>query len=651
MRLARIALAAAVSLVVPVMGPATPATATNADSGTPLPLTNFSSMLVDASHDHLILGDWGHGVLVTDLAGHPIAEVPEPGTEGIALSPDNRTLYVAMGTSDAIAAIDMNTLTEVAHYETGQGIQPHAVAFSAGKIWFGYYRDAWTGGLGSIDPAQGAPSETLEEIGRAGALAASPAAPGTLVGSFDDGNGELDTFDVSSGTPRVVARRSTWSWELAISPDGKYVATSVDGVLRVDDLARSGLYPSFHYGQAESAPAFAADGTLAFAEQDGEGPFLHYVVRTLGPQGEPLRTYTFGPEQSGEGVIAGLGWVPDGSRLLAVDAQGSPYSLHALGDPEKADIELAPLETDPWLPVAEKSFELTIAARSAKEFDRNTVLHVTRTDANHPGVVVLPDVPVRLQAAYPPVGFVIRDTAPAGTYTYHVTLDGDATHMAADSPAPILVHHPTALTVATDATTYSYDATAKVTAHLGTTQDTRKVSIYAQPYGGKKTLIKTATVDSHGNLATSYKLTRSTTFTAAFVGDSAYPPATATRTAGDHVKVAVSLSSYYTSTHYGSTLYRVYHHTDKAKENVTVTPNKDGQCLRFETQRYYKSAWHTLSTSSCSTLSRTSTGSGTMALSHATNQRLRMRAEYVHSSKDNTNLDTWGAWQYFTVRR
>jgi hypothetical protein len=26
-------------------------------------------------------------------------------------------------------------------------------------------------------------------------------------------------------------------------------------------------------------------------------------------------------------------------------------------------------------------------------------------------------------------------------------------------------------------------------------------------------------------------------------------------------------------------------------------------------------------------------------------------AQYVHSSQNNTNLSTWGAWQYFTVRQ
>ncbi len=207
------------------------------------------------------------------------------------------------------------------------------------------------------------------------------------------------------------------------------------------------------------------------------------------------------------------------------------------------------------------------------------------------------------------------------------------------------------MSITTNAPSYAYGATAKITAHLGTTYNGRTLAIYAQPYGGKKALIETGTVDSRGNLATTYELTRKTTFTAAFAGDYRYAPATAATTAPAYAKVSESLSGYYGSTHYGGLLYRVYHHTAKAKLNVTVTPNKAGQCVRFQIQRYYSDAWHTQSTSPCRTLSTTSTSYATLGLSNAVNSKFRMRAEYLHSSKDTGNLSTRGAWQYFTVRQ
>lgn len=53
----------------------------------------------------------------------------------------------------------------------------------------------------------------------------------------------------------------------------------------------------------------------------------------------------------------------------------------------------------------------------------------------------------------------------------------------------------------------------------------------------------------------------------------------------------------------------------------------------------------------CSSLGSTSAGRHQMSLTKYVNSRFRIAAEYIHSSKDNTNLSTWGAWQYFTVRQ
>jgi len=73
--------------------------------------------------------------------------------------------------------------------------------------------------------------------------------------------------------------------------------------------------------------------------------------------------------------------------------------------------------------------------------------------------------------------------------------------------------------------------------------------------------------------------------------------------------------------------------------------------VKFQIQRYYSDAWHTQSTSSCHALSTTSTSYATVTLTNAVSSKFRIRAEYVHSTKDTGNLSTWGAWQYFTVRK
>lgn len=296
-----------------------------------------------------------------------------------------------------------------------------------------------------------------------------------------------------------------------------------------------------------------------------------------------------------------------------------------------------------------RTAQLTVSGKlSAAPYSPGEVVHVVKSDLAHPTGVALPDAPLSADGT-----FHIADVPQVGgANTYTVTYAGDSTHQAVNASATVQVSRSaTAVSIKTNAPSYAYGATTKVTAHLGTTYNGRTLAIYAQPYGGKKALIETGTVDSHGDLATTYKLTRKTTFTAAFAGDYRYAPATAATTASAYAKVSESLSGYYGSTHYAGLLYRVYHHTAKAKLNVTVTPNKAGQCMKFQIQRYYGGAWHTQSTSSCRTLSTSSTSYATLSLTKAVNSKFRMRAEYVHSSKDTGNLNTWGAWQYFTVRQ
>ncbi len=52
--------------------------------------------------------------------------------------------------------------------------------------------------------------------------------------------------------------------------------------------------------------------------------------------------------------------------------------------------------------------------------------------------------------------------------------------------------------------------------------------IYAQPKGGKKTVIKRATVNSKGQSSVQYTVRANTTFTVTFSGDSWYSSASAT---------------------------------------------------------------------------------------------------------------------------
>ncbi|MFG2801561.1 Ig-like domain-containing protein [Streptomyces pseudovenezuelae] len=298
---------------------------------------------------------------------------------------------------------------------------------------------------------------------------------------------------------------------------------------------------------------------------------------------------------------------------------------------------------------AGRAQKLTVSGTlSGSPFTTGGVVKVTKTDLAHPSGTALADAKVSANGS-----FTFTDTPQiGGANTYKVAYGGDISHKPGSSTATTQVSRAAAsVTITTDHSTYAYNQSAKITAHLGTTYNSRTVAIYAKPYSGTSVLVKSGTVDSHGNLTGSYKLTRNTTFSAVFAGDYRYAPKTAARSVHTYVRISEKLSGYYTSTYYGSTLYRVYHHTTKEQLDATVTPGKAGQCVVFRVQRYYSGAWHTQTTTPCAALSSASTGRHQMALTRSVNSRFRVAAQYVHSSRDNTNLSTWGAWQYFTVRQ
>ncbi|MBC3842151.1 hypothetical protein GXW82_23905 [Streptacidiphilus sp. 4-A2] len=154
-------------------------------------------------------------------------------------------------------------------------------------------------------------------------------------------------------------------------------------------------------------------------------------------------------------------------------------------------------------------------------------IQVTRTDIAHPHRISLGSVPVNASGS-----FTVHDTpAIGGTDTYSVTYTGGTSYLPVTTTRTVTVNRiPTALSVTTNSSNYAYNSWAQVTAHLGTTYNNRQVTLYAQPYGGARTAVKTGTVDAHGNLSAWYRITRNTTVTASYAGTTATarpPPRTA----------------------------------------------------------------------------------------------------------------------------
>lgn len=364
------------------------------------------------------------------------------------------------------------------------------------------------------------------------------------------------------------------------------------------------------------------------------------------------------------GTTAQLGSVPvdpSTTEFKVADAPGVAgrftYHLSYAGDAtHEATTSDASIQVSPYTPAltlkapttATRGAALTLTGTlSDAPYATGEAVTVTRTDAGHT------TTPVKWTAVVGTDGrFTIKDTPTiGGANTYTVSYAGDASHEAAKASAIVQVSRvATSVSVATNASTYTYGATATVTAHLGTTYNSRTVSIWATPAGGRKTLVKTATVDTKGNATATYKLTRNTVFSASFAGDYRYAPASATRAVNDQVRIAQTLAGYYGNVTYNGVPYRVYHRTVKPRVTATVTPNKSGQCQLFQAQEYYSAAWHTLTTSPCFSLDANSTAVTSLSLTNAVNQKFRVRTEYVRSASDTTNVSTWSGWAYLTVR-
>ena len=240
-----------------------------------------------------------------------------------------------------------------------------------------------------------------------------------------------------------------------------------------------------------------------------------------------------------------------------------------------------------------------------------------------------------------------------GTYRFTGRYAGDTSTSPATGWVAVTVQLPIPVVrLSTSANSIRYDGTVKVTAHLGTTYTNRTLAIYAQTAGSRAArLLKRGWADARGNLTVSYTAAHSTMFTASFSGDAHYAAAGATRTVGVSVRVAMTDSGYFGTKEIAGITYRVYHHTGDLGANVTITPDKSGQCVNLEVQQWDSKGklWFANATIGCLALNKSSKVSTDLTLLQAAGAQYRVRADYARGRGDATNLNTDGSWFYFEV--
>ncbi|MEU1706180.1 Ig-like domain repeat protein [Streptomyces sp. NPDC005706] len=631
-----------------VAGVASPA---SADSAKVLPVKAVGDIVVDGAHRRVYVSDPAGGkIVVTDYSGTVKATLTGlSGVTGLALSADSGQVYAAVKNGDRIVSFETSTYTQTAGYPVG--VAPGDLEVVDGRIWFAHGTD-----FGSLDISGPEPVVHLAqrgEVGFSGAfgmfLASDPAVPGVLVAG---NGGDLAVYDVSAdgAALRVKGDMDTAVRQLDLTPDGEQVLTSWGdpehgyglGAYSTTDLTERPGYPIDAY---PNAVRVAPDGSVAGGSSSWYEPDVH-IHRPGDPV--PVREYDFpntGNSSGADTLVDGaLAWAPDSSRVFAVSENSyGTYTLRALTDPTK---ELPTLKVSaPGK--SERGKKLTVTGRltSRTPLAAGTVLKVTRTDVDSPNGKALATVRTNADG-----GFSFTDTPPAGgKVTYKVSYAGDATHApASGSDAVDVSRKATALSLNNNGKLYTYGKDVTFTAHLGTTYKNRTVSIYADPFGSDKPkkLLKTAKVDSRGNLSATVDMTRDTAVTAVFAGDARYASKTVKSTGYAQVKVSTTVSKHYRTGRIGSTKY-YYFHKNTDPVFTTTMSYYGGRKQRFQLQVYYQGSWRD-SGSQYFALGTNGKSAVRLEAAGASGVRARMRSSYVNgSSGDSVNSTTHGAWKYF----
>ncbi|MEU9400404.1 Ig-like domain repeat protein [Streptomyces sp. NPDC048242] len=624
-----------------------------ADSAKALPVMSVGDMIVDGAHQRVYVSDPSTGrIVVTDYSGTVKATLAGlSGVTGLALSADSGQVYAAVKNSDRIIAVDTSTYAQTASYPVGAA--PSDLEVVDGRIWFSQDTD-----FGSLDISGAEPVVHLSQRGDVGfggdstMLAADPAVPGVLVAG---NGGELAVYDVTAdgATLRAKGPMDSGVKQLDLTPDGRQVLTSWGsgdgysiGAYSATDLTQETGYPDDAY---PNAVRVAPDGTVAAGSFSWYEPDVH-IHRPGDPV--PVRTYDFpntGNSSGADTLVNGaLAWAPDSSRLFAISENVySSLTLRTLTDPTKEPPALtvaAPAKAD-------RAKKLTVTGRLASKTlpAAGTALTVTRTDVESPKGRTLAAARIKADGA-----FSFTDTPPAGgKVTYKVSYAGDTTHAPASASDAVTVsRQTTSLTLNNNGKLYAYGKDVVFTAHLGTTYKNRTVSLYADPFGSdkRKKLLRTAKVNSRGNVSATVDMTRDTTVTAVFSGDARYADRTVKSVAYARARVSTAVSHHYKTGRIGSQTYYYFHKNTDPVFTTTMNYYK-GRSQRLELAIYYQGTWHQTDAEYFA-LAPNGTSAVRLEAPGQSGIRARIRSSYVNgTSGDNVNSTAYGAWKYFTFTK
>jgi hypothetical protein len=510
-----------------------------------LPITSLTQVMADDASAHVFL-DTGASVVVTNLSGVQVGTL-EAGNGPVGMASDNTNLYVAATGSHSVGEYSEAKLGAATKtYTLPAGDTPASVAFQGGKIWVSYSSATVTGAVGYFKV--GAAAFTANALiantawTSAPRLAAdpNPATQGTLIAATTKaGQKMIVAYNVSGYTGKAVvtaAQNDAFTAcggtlaDMAVNASGSRVilactanATELGYNAATLAAVTTANYPG---GATPDAVAISDDNTgFATGTDDAAAPALN-VFRS----GAATPVLSDPLAAADETVVpAGLAWTSDAIRLAAVlqNTGTGAYSLDMLQFPQykASSLNVEPVGTD--------TFKAGTKVKLTGKLMFGTVGAPAGIKLKISRQVFSTGATVGTFTATTVAGgtYTATDTPPKyGNYTYLASYAGGTYAPAVHQCLVHVTIAKPALSLATSAKSVKLGKTVTVTAHLAVPHANRTVIIYAQAAGGAKKVIKHANVNAKGVLSVSFKVTKNTTFTVTFSGDTWYSAASATAT-------------------------------------------------------------------------------------------------------------------------
>ncbi len=202
-------------------------------------------------------------VAVVDLYRNEVTDSIPVGDApwGIAVSPDERKLYVTARGDEAVSVVDLEAGEMTGSIPVGEMPWGVVVSMDGSRA---YVANLYSRSVSVIDLASETVVATISVPGLPSAITLSPEGARAYVGMRDPGM--MAVLDLATNTVLTTIEFGSWHQGIAITPDGAraYVTDHIDEKLFVVDLVTNTMSDTLQAGERPWSVALTPDGSTAY---------------------------------------------------------------------------------------------------------------------------------------------------------------------------------------------------------------------------------------------------------------------------------------------------------------------------------------------------------------------------------------------------